>query len=81
FEGETLTGLTDELMARFTKTLSYKSPIALKMANEIMDEQADLSIEQAVEFELGQLDTLFNTKDAREGLFSVGHKKPVFTGE
>jgi len=43
FESETLTGLTDELMTGFTKTLGYKSPIALKMANEIMDEQADLS--------------------------------------
>jgi enoyl-CoA hydratase / 3-hydroxyacyl-CoA dehydrogenase len=65
----------------FIKTLGRKSPIALKMANEVMDQQSDMSIEQAVEFELSQLDTLFNTKDALEGLSSVGHKKPVFKGE
>ncbi|MEN8211986.1 MAG: 3-hydroxyacyl-CoA dehydrogenase NAD-binding domain-containing protein [Thermodesulfobacteriota bacterium] len=70
-----------ENIKNFVKTLGSKSPIALKMANEVMDKQIDMSIEQAVEFELSQLDTLFNTKDAHEGLSSVGKRKPVFKGE
>jgi enoyl-CoA hydratase/3-hydroxyacyl-CoA dehydrogenase len=81
FDKQAITGVSDAVTAGFTKTLGYKSPVALKMANDIMDKQAVLSIEEAVEFELNQLNTLFNTKDAIEGLSSVGHRKPVFTGE
>ena len=78
---ELATTCNSENIKTFTKSLTSKSPIALKMANEVLDAQIDLSIEQAIEFELGKLDTLFNTADAREGLSSVGHRKPVFKGE
>lgn len=82
FAGQAITGVAGQLTARFTKTLGYKSQTALKMANDVMDEQVELSIPQAVEYELGQLNTLFSTKDAIEGLSSaVEHRRPVFKGE
>lgn len=80
-KGNPLKDLSDEFTDRVRKILGYKSPIALKMANEVLDRQVGLSIEQAKEFELGQLDRLFRTKDAWEGLSTAGHRKPVFTGE
>ena len=80
--GKPLTGMPeDEFTARTQKILGYKSPVALKMANEVLEQQISLSIDQAKEFELGQLDRLFRTKDALEGLTSAGHRRPVFTGE
>ncbi len=79
--GDTLKDTSNELAARTQKILGYKSPKALKMANEVLEQQINLSIEQAKEFELDQLDRLFRTKDALEGLSSAGHRRPVFTGE
>jgi len=75
--------LTDrsEFIARTQKILGYKSPVALKMANDVLEQQISLSIDQAKEFELGTLDRLFRTKDALEGLTSAGHRRPKFTGE
>lgn len=79
--GNALKDTSNEFAARTQKILGYKSPKALKMANEVLEQQINLSIEQAKEFELGQLDRLFRTKDALEGLSSAGHRRPVFTGE
>lgn len=55
--------------------------VALQMANEVMEAQIPLTIPEAVEYELNQLDKLFRTRDALEGLTSaVEHRKPVFKG-
>ena len=63
------------------RILEKKSMIALKMADQVMDAQIPMTIENAVEHELGQLDTLFRTADALEGLTSaVEHRKPNFKG-
>lgn len=79
--GKAVNGLEAKASDKILKILGYKSPIALRMANEIMDEQSGLSIKDAVEYELSKLNTLFSTKDAFEGLSSAGHRRPVFTGE
>ncbi len=80
-KGEFPKDRSDEVAVRAQKILGYKSRVALKMANEVLEQQIGLSIEQAKEFELDQLDRLFRTKDALEGLSAAGHRKPVFTGE
>ncbi len=79
--GKDIPGIPEKLNEKIKKILSRKSTVALKMANDVMEAQIPLSIEDAVEYELGQLDTLFRTNDALEGLSSaVEHRKPLFKG-
>ena len=68
------------LAARTAKFIGFKAPIALKLSNEIMDQQVGKSIEDAVEIELGRLNDIFSTADALEGLSSVGRRRPEFKG-
>ncbi|MEA3232922.1 MAG: 3-hydroxyacyl-CoA dehydrogenase NAD-binding domain-containing protein [Thermodesulfobacteriota bacterium] len=69
-----------DLAAKTAKIVGYKAPLALKLANEIIDAQAGLSMADAVEVELGRLSEIFSTTDALEGLSSAGRKRPEFTG-
>ncbi len=69
-----------DLAAKTAKIIGYKAPLALKLANEIIDAQAGLSMADAVEVELGRLSEIFSTADALEGLSSAGRKRPEFTG-
>ena len=73
-------GVPDELAAKTAKFIGYKAPLALKIANEIIDEQVGKSMTEAVEIELGRLNDIFSTADALEGLSSLGRKKPVYKG-
>jgi enoyl-CoA hydratase/3-hydroxyacyl-CoA dehydrogenase len=71
----------DPAMARKTlKYLGYKAPLALKIANEIMDVQLGKSVSEAMDIELGRLPEIFATADALEGLSSLGRKRPEFKG-
>ena len=73
--------IPEELGAKLSKIISSKAFIALKMANEIMDKQETLTIEEAIEIELGGLVDIFSTQDALEGLSSsIERRKPVFKG-
>ncbi|OGQ90220.1 MAG: 3-hydroxyacyl-CoA dehydrogenase [Deltaproteobacteria bacterium RIFOXYC2_FULL_48_10] len=81
FAGKPLAGLNGALGEKIPAILGGKSMIALKMANEIMNKQANMSIPEAIECELGVLNRLFSTHDAFEGLSTVGRRKPVFKGE
>lgn len=79
--GGDIPGVSDELNQKIKKILGRKSRVALKMADDVMEAQIPMSIADAVEYELGTLDTLFRTDDAIEGLSSaVEHRKPVFKG-
>ena len=80
FSGMPPAGATEELAAKTAKILATKAPIALKLANEIIDQQADKSVQAAVEIEMGYLNDIFSTADALEGLSSMGRKKPEFKG-
>jgi len=73
--GQPLSGVSPELAARTAKTVGFKGPIALKMANEIIDLQAALTIAEGVELELGRLEAVFSTADALEGLSSTLEKR------
>jgi enoyl-CoA hydratase/3-hydroxyacyl-CoA dehydrogenase len=74
-------GMAEELAAKTAKIVSYKAPLALKLASEIIDQQIDKSMTEAVEIELGRLEEIFSTADALEGLSSLGRKRPEFKGE
>lgn len=69
-----------ELGAKTVKIMGYKAPLALKVANEIIDQQVGKSIPEAVEIELSRLAEIFSSADALEGLSSLGRKRPEFKG-
>jgi enoyl-CoA hydratase/3-hydroxyacyl-CoA dehydrogenase len=79
--GQSPQGVSEELAARTAKLIGYKAPLALKVSNEIIDRQANTSIEEAMEIELGRLNEIFSTADALEGLSSLGRKRPAFKGQ
>jgi enoyl-CoA hydratase / 3-hydroxyacyl-CoA dehydrogenase len=66
---------------KIVKYLGYKAPLALKIADEIMDEQRGKSSDKAIEIELGRLAEIFSTADALEGLSSLGRKRPEYGGK
>ena len=66
-------GLGLEEIARIKKTLSSKAPIALRLADRLIDEAKGPSSE------LAHLQTVFSSKDAMLGLTSIG-KKVEFSG-
>ena len=73
-------GANAELAGKVVKALGYKAPLALRIADEIVDQQAVLPMRAAVEIELGRLKDIFSTADALEGLSSVGRRRPEFKG-
>jgi enoyl-CoA hydratase/3-hydroxyacyl-CoA dehydrogenase len=73
-------GIPDELAAKTAKIIGYKAPLALKLADEIIDQQIGKSIPEAVEIELDRAKDIFSTDDALEGLSSLGRKKPEYKG-
>jgi enoyl-CoA hydratase / 3-hydroxyacyl-CoA dehydrogenase len=74
-------GVPAELAAKTAKTVGFKAPLALQIANEIIDRQADKPIAEAIEIELCRLTEIFSTQDALEGLSSLGRKRPEFKGK
>ncbi|MGD9079571.1 MAG: 3-hydroxyacyl-CoA dehydrogenase NAD-binding domain-containing protein [Desulfobacterales bacterium] len=73
-------GVPEEIAAKTAKLMGYKAPLALKMANEIIDQQVGKSIVEAVEIELARAKDIFSTADALEGLSALGRKKPEYKG-
>ena len=80
FAGNPPEGIAEDLAARITKFIGFKAPLALKMGNEIIDQQVGKSMEEAIDIELGRLSDIFSTADALEGLSSLGRKRPEFKG-
>ncbi len=78
--GKLPVGVSEELAARTAKVIGFKAPLALKISNEIIDQQTGKSMEEAVKIELGRLNEIFSTADALEGLSSLGRKRPEYKG-
>jgi enoyl-CoA hydratase/3-hydroxyacyl-CoA dehydrogenase len=76
--GEVPTGVPEEIAAKTAKAVGFKAPLAIKMANEIIDAQKGKPIPEAIEIELNRLEEIFSTADALEGLSSLGHKRPDY---
>ena len=79
--GEKPEGVDDKLAGKTLKIVGYKAPLALKLADEIIDAQQGKPMAEAVEIELGRLAEIFSTQDALEGLSSLGRKRPEFKGK
>lgn len=79
--GQTPKGAAPEIAAKILKTMGFKAPIALRMADEIIDAQEKVPIKEGIEIELGYLEKIFSTADALEGLQSTLEKRrPSFKG-
>jgi enoyl-CoA hydratase/3-hydroxyacyl-CoA dehydrogenase len=71
----------DARLAKAVKRVGSKAPIALRLAAELIDRGTDLPLDEGLRLELSHLHEIFATRDAYEGLSSVGKKTPVFVGE
>ncbi len=75
-------GDLNELGLKISKTISYKAPIAIKLANKIIDEGSRLDLNKGLDLELSHLSEIFSTQDALEGLNSViMRQRPAFKGK
>ena len=63
------------------KSLRHKAPIALRIANDLIDKGAGLPLDDALRLEASHVERVFQTRDAYEGLASIGRKRPVFEGK
>ncbi|MCP4373608.1 MAG: 3-hydroxyacyl-CoA dehydrogenase/enoyl-CoA hydratase family protein, partial [Deltaproteobacteria bacterium] len=79
--GKAPEGVPEEIAARTAKIVGFKAPLALKLASEIIDQQMEKTMAEAVEIELKRLGEIFSTADALEGLSSAGRKRPEFKGK
>jgi len=66
-------GLDDETIAKLAKTMSFKAPLAMDAAEQLIEEAKD------PESELQKLTMIFGTSDALLGLTSIG-KRVEFEG-
>jgi len=75
-------GDLNELGKKISKTISNKAPIAIKLANKIIDEGSRLELKKGLELELSYLSEIFSTHDALEGLNSIiKRQRPSFKGK
>ena len=79
--GQLPAGVPEDFAAKIVKNVGFKAPLALKLADEIIDQQMGKTMAEAVEIELGRLSEIFSTADALEGLSSAGRKRPEFKGK
>jgi enoyl-CoA hydratase/3-hydroxyacyl-CoA dehydrogenase len=79
--GELPQGVSQEFAEKTVKIIAKKAPIAMKMANELIDAQSEVSIEEAIKLELERLFDIFSTKDALAGLQSPPGRPPKYEGK
>ncbi|MDW7739309.1 MAG: 3-hydroxyacyl-CoA dehydrogenase NAD-binding domain-containing protein [Bacillota bacterium] len=80
-KGEMPQGVDPALAEKTLSIVSTKAPIALQMANELMDAQSGVSTEEAIELELARLYDIFATDDALAGLQSPPGRPPKYSGK
>jgi enoyl-CoA hydratase/3-hydroxyacyl-CoA dehydrogenase len=72
----------DRLVARQLKALSRTAPLALKMANKLIDAAGNNDLETGLGMELDGLESIFSTADALEGLSAlIEGRKPTYCNE
>jgi enoyl-CoA hydratase/3-hydroxyacyl-CoA dehydrogenase len=70
----------DEGLAKAMKRVGFKAPIALRLAGKLIESGSKVSLDDGLAMELSHLEEIFSTKDALEGLSTLGKKAPVFEG-
>lgn len=67
-KGESIEGVEDEFIQKTAKSISFKSPNAVEKIQYLIDEQAKISIDEAIKLELSLLDGIFESEEAIYGL-------------
>ncbi len=72
----------DRNVARQLKSLSRAAPVALRIANDLMDAALETDLESGLALELDALSEIFATKDAHEGLSALieGRRPAEYVG-
>lgn len=70
----------DESLARAMKQVGFKAPVALRLAERLIDGGRELDLAAGLQLELDHLREIFGTADAYEGLSSLGVRRPEFKG-
>ncbi len=70
----------DPLLAKTAKMVAGKAPVALSLANRIVDAGYEKPLKEGVKEELAHLKEIFATKDALTGLTNVGRRDITFEG-
>jgi enoyl-CoA hydratase/3-hydroxyacyl-CoA dehydrogenase len=79
---ELLTGVPseEEPVAKASARVKQKAPIALRLAERLIDLSAAAPLDEGLAEELSHLVEVFSSEDARAGLSSVGKRAPAFAG-
>ena len=67
-------------LAKAMKKVGFKAPIALRLADKLIDAAETTELPDGLQMELDHLREIFGTEDAYEGLSSLGRKRPEFKG-
>jgi enoyl-CoA hydratase/3-hydroxyacyl-CoA dehydrogenase len=70
----------DDALAKAMKRVGFKAPIALRLAGKLIESGSKVALDEGLAMELSHLEEVFSTKDALEGLSTLGKKAPVFEG-
>jgi enoyl-CoA hydratase/3-hydroxyacyl-CoA dehydrogenase len=70
----------NERLVKAVKRVNRRAPVALRIAERLIDEGAARPLEEALRLELEHLREVFGTEDAYAGLSTIGKKKPTFRG-
>jgi enoyl-CoA hydratase/3-hydroxyacyl-CoA dehydrogenase len=70
----------DPDLERAVEKVRRKAPIALRLAERLIEEGARTTLAEGLAMELAHLEEIFRTEDALEGLSSLGSRRPVFHG-
>lgn len=66
--------------AKWVGRVRQKAPLALKVSEKLIDAGVKASLDAGLEAELAQMESIFRTADALEGITSVGKRRPEFKG-
>jgi enoyl-CoA hydratase/3-hydroxyacyl-CoA dehydrogenase len=70
----------DATLERAMKAVGSNAPIALRIAADLIDRGATVSLAEGLQLELAHLGEIFATHDTLIGLSSIGKSRPVFEG-
>ena len=69
----------DEFVVRQLKSLSRAAPIAIQMANQLINESVKTNLDGGLQLELDRLEKIFSTHDALEGLSAlIESRRPTY---
>lgn len=68
------------VLLKAVKRVAGKAPVALRLAEKLIDAARQSSLEEGLALELAHLPEIFATEDAYEGLSTLGKRPPIFKG-